>query len=135
MMAKLTYIPEMVQKLDPDVLDVETLKEIAEASTKLQNLLDDLGVEAGYLIHDWKDSEGHFDEVAKAISLNSQLKPGWTFRYFAPWHDFDGNSGDDHVSILSSKPVSVEDAEKIALLVYIEGAYLPCEFEVEKEGA
>jgi len=94
--------------------DEEVLAEEAKATKELADLLKELDIQADYFIHDWKATADHITDIAKFL----QSHPGWVLYFFIEGYCFEGGSGDDHVTVLTSKPIPEDKAEKIADLVY-----------------
>jgi len=101
--------------------DEEILAEEAKATKELADLLEELGVHADYFIHDWKATPEHITDISKFL----QSHTGWIPYFFQEGYMFEGGSGDDHVTVLTSQPIPEDKAEKIADLIYNYGAETP----------
>lgn len=101
--------------------DRELKKEIAEETKKLADYLNCLEIKTDIIISDWKDKGGHAEASAEFL----QKHPGWFLYYFDDWYSFEGGSGDDVITVFTSKSVEQEVAEKIANWYYNLGAELP----------
>ena len=96
-------------------------QEVIQATKELADLLKELDIQVDYFIHDWKAKSEHILDIAMFF----QKHPGWIPYFFDNDYDFKDGSGDDVITILTSKPIPQEHAEDIANRIYNLGADPP----------
>ena len=108
--------------------DPEVLEEQRKATERLSEVLKSADIQAEVMIHDWKDHQGHAEDFASFMRKH----PGWLPYVHEEGFPFQNGSGDDIVTVLTSKAISEEQAQEIADLFYNCGADLPELPEVEE---
>jgi len=97
--------------------DPEILKDRAEATGKLKELLHKNEIQVDYWEADWKDTE---DLITGAFSLHKK-HPGWQMAYV----NGDELGIDSNYVLFTSKPVDESVVHEIMSLIVEEGAELP----------